>query len=55
VPEPPPAGEAAPIGTVLCELRAIIAKLRPLSLAARLGQARPLFIGDNASLAEMAA
>lgn len=54
-PEPPPAGDAAEIHAVLCELRVIIAKLRPLCLAARLGQARPLFNREAASLAEMAA
>jgi hypothetical protein len=50
-----PETQSAEIHAVLCELRAIIAKLRPLSLAERLDLARPLFNRGNASLAEMAA
>jgi hypothetical protein len=55
VPEPPPAGDAAEIHAVLCELRVIIAKLRPLPLVARLDRARPLFNREAASPAEIAA
>jgi hypothetical protein len=55
VPEPPPAGDSAEIHAVLRELRVIIAKLRPLSLAARLRETERPFNREAASLAEMAA
>lgn len=53
-PERPPVDHAAEIHATLCGLRDLIEKLRPLSLTARLKQARSRF-EERAALSELAA